>query len=120
MNMISKKGPKKCPFCEQGTLKKSIIEEEMFGVSLGQFPAQVCSQCQESFTDEATTREIEEVAKMKGIWGLEKKTSISRSGNSLAVRIPKSLVNYLHVREGEAVYLHPEGRKLVIEPAENK
>lgn len=105
----------KCPICEQGTLKKGTIKEEMFGVFLGEFPAEICSKCGESFTDEETTRKIEEIAKKKGLWGLEKKTTITRTGNSLAVRIPKPLVEFLKLREGEAIYIHPEKQKLVIE-----
>lgn len=97
-------------------MKKGIIKEEMFGVYLGDFPAQICSRYGESFTDQETTRKIEEVAKKKGLWGLEKKTTISRTGNSLAVRIPQSLVQYLQLREGKEIYLHPEKGKLVIEP----
>ena len=106
----------KCPLCEQGTLKKGKIKEEMFGVYLGEFPAEICSKCGESFTDEETTRKIQEIAKKKGLWGLEKKTTITRTGNSLAVRIPKSLAEHLMLKEGEEIYLHPEKGKLVIEP----
>ena len=44
----------------------------MFGVYLGDFQAEICSKCNESFTDEKTTRAIEKAAKKKGIWGQEK------------------------------------------------
>lgn len=110
----------KCPICEKGTLKKGKIKEEMFGVYLGEFPAEICSHCGETFTDEKTTEKIEEVAKKKGIWGLEKKTKITRTGNSLAVRIPKPIVDYLKLKEGEEIYIHPEDHKLVIEAALGK
>ena len=59
----------KCPICEKGYLKKGKIHETMFGVYLGDFPAEICSKCNESFTDEKTTRAIEKAAKKKGIWG---------------------------------------------------
>lgn len=108
----------KCPICEEGILKKGKTEEEMFGVYLGEFPAEICSKCGESFTDEETTREIETLAKKKGLWGLEKKTTVTRTGNSLAVRIPKPLVDFLHLKEGEEIYIHPEDHKLVIEALE--
>lgn len=105
----------KCPICEKGLLKKGKIKETMFGVYLGEFPAEICTKCRESFTDEETTKKIEEVAKKKGIWGLEAETKITRTGNSLAVRIPKKIVDYLKLKEGEEAYIHPEGHKLVIE-----
>ena len=106
----------KCPVCEKGTLKKGKIKEIMFGLYLGEFPAEICSKCSESFTDEKTTRAIEEAAKKKGIWGLGKKTKITKTGNSLAVRIPKEIANFLKLKEGNDAYIHPDKDKLIIEP----
>ena len=105
----------KCPVCDKGDLKKGKIKETMFGIYLGDFPAEICSKCNESFTDEKTTRAIEEAAKKKGVWGLGKKTKITRTGNSLAVRIPKEIVNFLKIKEGKEAYIHPEKDKIVIE-----
>jgi len=104
-----------CPICEKGSLKESKIKEYIFGVYLGEFSAKICEKCHESFTDEETTRKIEEAAKQKGIWNLGVKTKITKTGNSLAVRIPKSIVNYLKLKEGEEAYIHPENNKLIIE-----
>lgn len=105
----------KCPVCDNGTLKNGKIDETMFGIYLGEFPAEICSKCDESFTDEKTTRAIEEAAKKKGIWGLGKKTKITRTGNSLAVRIPKEIANFLKLKEGKEAYIHPDKNKLIIE-----
>lgn len=70
----------------------------------------------ESFTDEETTRLIQEAAKKKGIWGLGVKTKITRSGNSLAIRIPQKIVQFLKIKEGGETYIHPEKNKLIVEP----
>ncbi len=105
----------KCPICEKGILKKSKIEETMFGVYLGKFPAEICNHCGESFTDIKTTKKIESIAKKKGIWGLGMRTKIMKSGNSLAVRIPKKIAVYLNLRKGEEAFVHPQDHKLVIE-----
>ncbi|MBI4451830.1 YgiT-type zinc finger protein [Candidatus Woesearchaeota archaeon] len=105
----------KCPICGKGTLKKGKIKEEMFGVYLGEFPAEICNNCNESFTDEKTTQAITNLAKEKGIWGLGKKTKITKAGNSLAVRIPKDIVNFLKLKEGKEAYIHPEANKIIIE-----
>ena len=105
----------KCPMCEKGELKKGKIREDMFGVFLGEFPADICTKCGESFTDEEATKKIEEAAKRKGIWGLGIKTRITKSGNSLAIRIPKRIAEFLKLKEGEEAYLHPERNKLVME-----
>ena len=105
----------KCPVCEKGYLKKGKINETMFGVYLGEFPAEICDKCNESFTDEKTTRAIEESAKKKRIWGLGKKTKITKTGNSLAVRIPKEIANFLKLKEGKEAYIHPDKNRIIIE-----
>ena len=105
----------RCPICEEGELKKGKIKENMFGVYLCEFPAEICTKCNESFTDSETTKQIGESAKNKGIWGLGKKTKITKTGNSLAVRIPKQLADYLNLKNGEEAFVHPEGKTLIIE-----
>lgn len=105
----------KCPACGKGALKAGKIKESMFGIFLGEFPARICGSCGETFTDEATTRRIESAAKQKGIWGLGKVTKITKTGNSLAVRIPKEIAAFLQLKEGKEAYLHPDGKKLIIE-----
>ena len=104
-----------CPICEKGNLKKTKIKESMFGVYLGEFEAEVCSKCGESFTDSKTTKKIEDVAKKKGIWGLGAVTKITKTGNSLAVRIPKNIVDYLKLGNNKEVYIHPESNKIIVE-----
>ena len=87
----------------------------MFGVYLGDFNAEICSKCGESFTDEVTTKNIGESAKKKGVWGLGKKTKITRTGNSLAIRIPKEIIKFLKLKEGKEAYIYPERDKIIIE-----
>jgi len=105
----------KCPVCGRGNLEKGKIREVMFGIDLGQFPAEICNKCKESFTDGNTTQAIEKAAKKKGIWGLGRKTKISKAGNSLAVRIPKEIVHFLKLKDGMEAYIHPEKDKIIIE-----
>ncbi|MBI2664333.1 AbrB/MazE/SpoVT family DNA-binding domain-containing protein [Candidatus Woesearchaeota archaeon] len=105
----------KCPVCDKGNLRKGKIAEAMFGVSLGAFPALICSKCGESFTDEETTRKIQAAAKKKGIWGLGMKTKVTKAGNSLAVRVPKAIADFMDLKQGQEAYIHPEKDKLVIE-----
>jgi len=107
----------KCPMCEKGVLKATKEKHVLFGVDLGTYPAEKCTICGEVFTDSSHMKKIEEIAKAKGIWGIGKKTKITRSGNSLAVRIPKEVANFLHLKEGQDVSLHPDQNKLVIEPS---
>lgn len=105
----------KCPSCNQGTLKKATIREEQYGVFLGEHEGLRCSRCRETFFDEKTTNTIMEKAKEKGIFGMEIKTKIGKSGNSLAVRIPKKIADVVDFKEGKEVRIHPAGKKIIIE-----
>ncbi len=105
----------RCPVCEKGTMKKGKVKEELYGVNLGEFPAEICSSCGESLVDAETMGKIEAAAKAKGIWGLGNKIKIVRSGNSLAIHIPKQIAEFLKLKEGTEAFIHPEGHKLVVE-----
>jgi YgiT-type zinc finger domain-containing protein len=105
-----------CPVCSKGKLRKGKVREEMFGVDLGEYPALVCDSCGESFVDQDAMKKIEAKAKEMGLWGLAKKVSIAKSGNSLVVRIPADLARFLQLKGGEDALVRPEGReKIVVE-----
>jgi len=105
----------KCPVCEKGIMRKGKIKEEMYGVELGEFPAEICSSCRESLVDADTMRKIESAAKERGVWGLGNKIKIVRSGNSLAINIPKQIVDFLKLKEGTEAFIYPKERKLIVE-----
>lgn len=104
----------KCPICEGGELKRKLIDEKMFGIPLGRFPADVCDSCGESFVSEETMEKIEAKAKELGIWGLAEKLKVSKSGNSIVVRIPAKLAKFLELNAGKEVLLYPEGKKKLV------
>ncbi len=106
---------KKCPVCDKGTLKPVQEKHLLFGVDVGTYPGEKCSSCGEVFTDSEVMKKIETIAKQKGIWGLGKKTLIAKTGNSLAVRIPKAIADFVGIKEGSEAYVHPEKGKIVIE-----
>jgi len=88
----------------------------MFGFDLGEYPAEVCDSCGESFVDQDAMEKIEARAKEVGLWGLARKVSIAKSGNSLVVRIPAELARFLRLKGGEDALVRPEGReKIVVE-----
>ncbi len=104
-----------CPSCEKGTLTKGKIKKYLYGEYLGEYPAEICSKCGENYIDSESMEKIEGKAKKLGIWGLGVSTKVTRSGNSLAVRIPKKIATHMKLREGKGVYLHPEKDKIVID-----
>jgi len=104
----------KCPMCDKGILKKGKVEEEMFGISLGKYDAEICDECGESFLSQDAVQKMEAKAKELGIWGLAKNMKVVKSGNSLSVRIPAKIAHFLNLKEGENVLLYPEGEKKIV------
>lgn len=105
-----------CPVCGKGKLRKGRVREEMFGIDLGEYPGEICDACGESFVDQETMKKIEARAKALGLWGLPRKVSVAKSGNSLVVRIPADLARFLKLKGGEDALVRPEGReKIVVE-----
>ena len=107
---------RKCPICEKGTLLDRRVPYKVYGEKLGDFPASVCSYCKEEWFDEATAMKIEALEKEKGFFGLSAQTKISYSGNSLIIRIPKAIAEFMKLKREELVTIHPEGKnKLSVE-----
>lgn len=111
----------RCPVCGKANLRREKRRSEQDGFDLGVYVAEVCPSCGEFFWNERDVIKMEHKAKQIGIWGLEQKTKVATVGNSLAVRIPKRLANFLGLRQGVEVLIHPMGRdKLVIEETSNR
>ncbi|MEW5937081.1 MAG: AbrB/MazE/SpoVT family DNA-binding domain-containing protein [Candidatus Thermoplasmatota archaeon] len=104
----------RCPICGKGKLQIGEIEEEMFGVSLGAYSAEICDECGETFLDQDAMQEIERKAKTLGVWGLAKSAKITKSGNSLSVRIPARIAQFLGLKEGKDIILYPDGKRKII------
>ena len=108
----------KCPICGRTNLRSERRHAEQDGFDLGAYMAEVCPSCGEVFWKKNDVRKMEERAKRIGVWELEQKTKVATVGNSLAVRIPKRLANFLRLKQGVEVVIHPMGKdKLVIEEA---
>ncbi len=60
--------------CEEcgGKIVKKKVKYLFLGENLGQFPAEVCTECNEEVFDETVTKKISEIAKEKGIFGVSK------------------------------------------------
>lgn len=99
----------KCIICNGETIKKNIGYKE-FGVTLGNFKADVCKKCGEAYFDEETAAKIQEKSKQLGLFGLTKKAKVAEIGNSIAIRIPKEIAEFLNIKKGKEVTIFPEGK----------
>ena len=106
----------KCYLCEKGVLKVKEVPYAVYGEPIGKFKGEVCEQCGETFFDEETSLEITEATKSKGLFGMGAKTKIGQAGSTLDIRLPKRIIDFLHLEKGKEVTMYPESkRKLVIE-----
>lgn len=110
---------KKCVICGKGTMVKRQVEYKDVGISLGRFPAEVCTSCGEAVFSEDTAKKIETLEKKLGIFGLEEKAKVRKSGNSLTLTITTKIAKFLGLKEGTEVILKPADKKtlIVIEPS---
>ena len=103
--------------CEEcnGKIIRKDVEVNIYGINLGKFPAEVCQNCKEEIFSEQTSKQIEDLAKEKDLWGLDRKVKIIKMGNSLGVRIPKVIADFIGLKEGKEAIMKPEKNKLIIE-----
>jgi len=104
----------KCDECNGKIIKKKV-PYSIYGVKLGDFPAETCTKCGEILFTEETSRKMTQIAKKRGLWGLEAKTKIGKVGDALDVRFPKRIVDFLNLKKGKEVWIHPEKNKIIIE-----
>ncbi len=102
---MNKEIPYKCT-CG-GELKRSRVEVEFFGIDFGLKDAEVCIRCGSEYLDQETMKEIETIVKERNIFGLERKISVTKSGNSLVIRIPPEIAEYLGIHYKSVVQLFP-------------
>ncbi len=105
----------KCYVCEKGNLKKKKVDYSLYGELIGKFNAEVCDKCGETFFSEEVSEKKTEIAKKKGLFGLEAKTKIGQAGSTLDIRLPQKIIAYMKLKKGEEIKLIPESkRKLII------
>ena len=104
----------KCVMCDKGILKEKTVDYKEFGVSLGKYRGNVCANCGEIFFDSATAKKIQARSKELGLFGLAKKTKVAKVGNSLAIRIPKEIADFLKLKKEGEVRIVPKSQNELI------
>ena len=99
-----------------GRLKRTLTEVEFFGIDFGIKPATVCTDCGSEYLPQDVMEEVEREVKRRGLYGLETRGRVAKSGNSLVIRIPKKIAESLKIKRDLPVVIYPsEPRKLIIE-----
>ncbi len=99
-----------------GRLKRSVTEVEFFGIDFGLKKANVCTDCGSEYLSQEVMEEVEAEVKRRGLFGLERRGRVAKSGNSLIIRIPKEIADSLRIKRDLPIVIYPsELRKLIIE-----
>ena len=102
-----------------GKLKRGYTEVEFFGIDFGVREAEVCTRCGAEYISQDLMEEVESEVKRRGLFGLERRGHVARSGNSLIIRIPKEITESLKIRRDMPIIIYPsDSKKLIIEVAE--
>lgn len=106
----------KCYMCGKGTLASKEVVHKLYGVPIGNYPAEICEKCGEIFYDEETSNKIEADTKAKGLYGLSAKAKVTQIGDSLGITINRPISKFLKIKKGETALVRPEsGRRIIID-----
>lgn len=97
----------KCVMCG-GKMVKKVVPYSEVGVLLGEFPALECEACGEVLFNDDTAAKIQAKSKEKGLFGIARKAIVAEIGNSIAIRVPKELAEFLKLSKGKEVTLVPK------------
>ncbi len=100
--------------CNKGNLAEKIVDYKEFGVSLGRYKGSICTNCGETFFDSEIAKKIQAKSKEFGLFGLAKKTKVAKVGNSLAIRIPKEIADFIKLRKEGEVRIIPKSQSELI------
>ena len=96
-----------------GILKKSHTQVEFFGIDFGVRECEVCTKCSSEYLSNEILEEIEKEVKERKLFGLEKQGQITKSGNSLVVRIPPEIVKFSNVKYKENIRIYPVSKNRI-------
>ena len=96
-----------------GELKKAYSEIEFYGMSFGVREVEVCKRCGTEYLSNEVMAEIEREVKKRNLFGLQKDASITKSGNSLVVRIPPEIARFADIKYKEQVRIYPASKNRI-------
>lgn len=94
-------------------MKKAKIEVEFFGIDFGIRECEICIKCGAEYLDNETLGEIEKEVKKRRIFGLEKKIKVTKSGNSIVIRIPPEIAKFTNLKYQDLVRIFPVSKQRI-------
>jgi hypothetical protein len=97
-------------------MKRAQAPIELFGLDFGVREVELCTKCGERFISDETMEEVEEKAKELNLFGAERKVRVTKSGNSLVIRIPPDIAKLTGLEYKSLLSILPTGKgKIEIE-----
>ena len=96
-----------------GTLKKSHCQVEFFGIDFGIRECEICTKCGSEYLSDEVLDIVEEEVKKKKLFGLEKQAQITKSGNSLVIRMPTEIAKFVGIHYKDLVRIYPINKKKI-------
>lgn len=85
----------------------------IFGIDFGIRECEICTKCGSEYLNDKTLEEIEREVKKRKLFGLEKEAQITKSGNSLVIRIPQEIVKFTGINYKDLVRIYPSGKNKI-------
>lgn len=99
-----------------GTLKKSQCSVEFYGIDFGIRDCEMCTSCGSEYLDQEVMKSLEEEVKKRKIFALERNVKVTKSGNSLVIRVPREIAEFLNIGYLSSLRMFPvEKGRLEIE-----
>lgn len=96
-----------------GTLKKGHAQVDFFGIDFGIRECEVCSKCGSEYLNNETLDEIEQEVKKRKLFGLERQVQITKSGNSLVIRIPPEIARFSGIKYRDNARIYPTAKNKI-------
>ena len=90
-----------------GTMKETLDEIEFFGIDFGIKKIEMCTKCNDKYISDEVYEEVEKKAKEMGLFGLERKVKVTKSGNSLVLRLPPDIVKFAGINYKDILSILP-------------
>jgi hypothetical protein len=100
-----------CPICEKGVLQNKKVAVEKYGTFVGEFNAQVCSNCKERIFSGTESSKIEAKIKQLSLWGVPVESRIYKVGGNFVVSIKKTVADAMGISKPVEVRLIPQVKK---------
>jgi len=88
-------------------MKETLDEVEFFGINFGIKKIEMCTKCESKYISDDIYKEVEEKAKELGLFGLERKVKVTKSGNSLVIRIPPDIAKFAGLKYQDILSILP-------------